>query len=153
MCFCSMRSFPRGLWLSLKTISEKNKCVYKESVDSSSLKCPVDGQTFKDSHAQTLRVSCSNTHNFPSFDRKNIMGLYLMFFLGLNFPFYCKTAKYIPRPPSPEGFCWHCGTGSTVFAGAESTQHWPLLAPEILQPLERSGGHRGASFLPLWPEG
>lgn len=48
---CSMRSFPRGLWLSLKTISVRNKCVYEETVDNSSMKCPVDGQTFKDSHA------------------------------------------------------------------------------------------------------
>lgn len=41
--------------------SVKNKCLNKESVDNSSLVCPMDGQTFKKvSRAETLEVSCSN---------------------------------------------------------------------------------------------
>lgn len=101
--FLLHEKFSQGIVAVFKNnLSEK--CVSEESVDSSSLKCPVDGQTFKGSRAQTLRVSCSN--NSPPFDGKNIMELSLMFFLGLNFPFYCKTAKDVPRLPSPEGFCW-----------------------------------------------
>lgn len=70
----------------------------------------------------------------------------LMFFLGLSFPFYCKTAKYIPRLPSPEGFRWQCGVGSTVFTGAESTQHWPSLLQRSSNPQQDLEAADGLHF-------
>lgn len=74
------------------------------------------------------------------------MGLSLIFFLGLNIPFYFKTAKYIPRFPSPEGFCWQCGAGSTVFAGPEHTQHWLSLLQRSSNPQQDLEATEGLHF-------